>query len=79
MGWNRQYRKNISYYCDVFSELVIDKVGDSAWVNGVKKFLIENSYNREFNLITATPQDEIDVILSRMNCSNVFITAYVFQ
>jgi beta-phosphoglucomutase-like phosphatase (HAD superfamily) len=42
--------KNISYYCDVFSELVIDKVVDCAWVNGVKKFLMDNPYNQEFIL-----------------------------
>ena len=52
---------------------------DCAWVNGVKKFLMDNTYNQEFSLITATPQDEIDLIFSKMNCSDVFNMTYGFS
>ena len=49
---------------------------DCAWVNGVEEFLMDNPYNQKFILITATPQEEIDGILSDMNHSNVFNMVY---
>lgn len=49
---------------------------DYAWVEGVKKCLMNNPYNQKFILITATPQKKIDMILSKMNCLNVFNKAY---
>jgi phosphoglycolate phosphatase-like HAD superfamily hydrolase len=64
--------KLVNEYAKKFSLLVVEKVIDSKWVPGVLKY-IENNYNRQhFFLVTATPQNEINGIISKLNIKHFF-------
>lgn len=55
-----------------FSTLVRQAVIDSAWVPGVCEFLGRHSVRQNFVLVTATPQEEIQVILRTLNIAQHF-------
>ena len=60
-------------YCNRFAKIVENAVVDSDWVLGVKDVLEKKSHSKQrFVLVTATPQDEIERILKRLNIINVF-------
>ena len=63
----------VDSYCKKFSAIVTQLVIDSAWVPGVRAFLIDNYLNKKFFLITATPTKEIKIILSELGLLNCFI------
>tara|TARA_B110000008_G_scaffold171009_1_gene170700 strand:+ start:1534 stop:2172 length:639 start_codon:yes stop_codon:yes gene_type:complete len=73
LSWSGQIpsKQLINDYADTFSSLVKQKVIDSEWVLGVQKYLAE-SKNRNFFLITATPQKEIEEILLTLNIRKYF-------
>ncbi len=65
-------QKIIDKYEKKFSQMVKQRVIDSGWVEGVLNYL-ENNYQRQkFFLITATPQQEIEKILSMLNIKHFF-------
>ena len=66
----------VDYYCKKFSLSVKRRVVNSAWVPGVKEFLIDNSFNRRFVLVTATPTAEIKEILLRLGLADIFLEVY---
>ncbi len=55
-----------------FGDLVREKVVAAAWVPGVEALLRGNPYGQIFILVTATPQEEIEWILGRLDLRNVF-------
>ena len=59
---NSNQKKNLK---SRISNLVKQKVIDAEWVPGILDFL--NHSNRQFFLITATPQKEIEEILYKLN------------
>ena len=65
--------KNINDFCNQFAVLVEDEVVNCNWVPGVLP-VINNckKENQHFVLVTATPQDEIERILTRLNIINIF-------
>jgi phosphoglycolate phosphatase-like HAD superfamily hydrolase len=62
----------INKYVDKFSVLVKQKVIESDWVDGVLEYL-QNHYNRQqFFIVTATPQQEIEDILTSLKIRHFF-------
>ena len=68
--------QNIKLFCDNFAKLVIDGVIASPWVEGVENYLISNKYDQFFFIITATPQEEIEYILNKLNIFHLFKKVY---
>ena len=64
--------KSIKYYCNIYSDKVVEKVIDSNWIPGVEKYLRENPFDQKFILITGTPQNEIESILDSLKLSSIF-------
>ena len=68
--------KNVHLYLSKFSKLVFDGVVNSDWVEGVIKILSEF---QESILVTATPQDEIEKIVEKIEISKFFKKFMVHQ
>ncbi len=62
----------VSEYAEKFSLLVKQKVVNSPWVEGVYDYLRNNYKQQQFFLVTATPQQEIEDILSQLNIDVYF-------
>jgi HAD superfamily hydrolase (TIGR01549 family) len=69
-------KENIDKYCQKFSMLVMQSVIDSPWVPGVRQFIKSNYDKKNFIIVTATPKDEIDEILKKLDISDFFIAVY---
>lgn len=59
-----------------FSEIVVDKVLNSQWVEGAEEFIKSNKYAQEFILLSATPQREIEYIVNKLNLKASFKEIY---
>jgi len=64
--------KLILDYEQQFSKLVKQSVIESPWVKGVQEYLEINYEKQEFFLVTATPQNEIEDILMKLQISHFF-------
>ena len=64
--------KNISIFCQRFSDLVTNRVIHSDWVAGVVSYLTSQFARQDFILVTATPQTEIEFILNRLDSTHFF-------
>ena len=62
----------INKFCAQFSQIVMRAVIDSPWVPGAQKFLLDYYKVKYFVLVTATPQHEIESILSLLNIDKCF-------
>jgi len=58
------------------SKILVNKVSNSKWVNGVYHYLKANYKKQTFILLTATPQKEIELILKKINIYNNFYKIY---
>lgn len=65
----------VNYYIEKFSINVLDKVLSCDWVPGAYNFLNSNIYNQIFFLISATPDKELNTIVSKTNMTS-FFTSY---
>ena len=74
LEWSNQdtSEKNVSLYIKKFKDLVVHKVIESPWVKGAEEYLNLNSFNQRFFIVTATPQEEIEYILERLNIIHLF-------
>ena len=63
-------------YCEKFSQLVLQGVIDSPWVEGAENYLHNNEYKQTFVLVSATPQDEVEYILKDLNLAECFSKIY---
>lgn len=59
-------------YCRRFSDLVLQAVIDSPWVPGAREYLQGSSIRQYFILVSATPQGEIEEIVSRLGIAGCF-------
>jgi HAD superfamily hydrolase (TIGR01549 family) len=66
----------VQLYCTQFSNMVMQAVIDSPWVPGAKELLEKHYKIIKFILLTATPQDEIEEILSALNIAHFFCEVY---
>jgi len=62
----------VGNFCNRFSEAVFQSVVESPWVPGVYEYLSLNYLEKYFVLVTATPQDEIEEILSVLEIIQFF-------
>ena len=62
----------VNKYAEKFSQLVKLKVIGSPWVDGVMNYLQNNYKRQQFFLVTATPQQEIEYILSQLKIAKYF-------
>ena len=62
----------IDEYAEKFSQLVKQKVINSEWVTGLLDYLNKNTLHQQFFLVTATPQQEIEEILSALKITHFF-------
>ena len=68
--------KELDRYANDFSKLVVEEVIKSPWIPGVEDFLRNNEYIQEFILVTGTPQGEIEIILEKLNLTELFISIH---
>ena len=66
----------VNDYCDRFSRQVVQDVIDSPWVAGVEHYLHDNLYKQIFILVSATPQEELELILCALNLAECFERIY---
>lgn len=62
----------VDEFCSRFSELVLSRVLESPWVSGVREYLEANHKCQFFVLLSATPQNEIEIIASKLGIGRVF-------
>jgi len=62
----------INEYSNKFSQIVKSEVIDSEWVPCVEDYIVNNNYQQIFILVSATPQQEIEEIVSGVNLINCF-------
>ena len=75
--WSGEDMKNLDFYLRKFSSIVVQEVLKSKWVSGVKKFLYLNR-GKQLYLLTATPHDEIIIILKKLEILKCFKKVYGF-
>lgn len=66
----------IDKYCERFSNQVLQAVIDAPWVAGVHDYLIQQHQKQYFVLVTATPQEEIDVIIEQLGIRPFFCKVF---
>lgn len=59
-------------YCGRFSDSVVQAVIDSPWIPGVREYLLQHCAEQYFVLVTATPQQEIELILRALDIAHCF-------
>jgi phosphoglycolate phosphatase-like HAD superfamily hydrolase len=62
----------IDEFCVRFSRAVLQAVIDAPWVPGVREYLLQQCAEQYFVLVSATPQDEIEQILSALGLTHCF-------
>lgn len=59
-------------YCQRYSSLVFNEILECDWVPGVQEYLFENHERQRFVLVTATPQNEIEEIITELKINKFF-------
>ena len=74
LGWAGEpgTAARIDEFCERFSRLVRQAVIDAAWVPGVREYLLAHQARQRFVLVTATPQQEIEQLLSAVQIAHCF-------
>lgn len=68
--------ERVEEYCQRFAMLTLQGVIDAPWVPGVEAFLRNNPFYQSFVLVTATPQKDIEEILTALNLQACFIDVF---
>lgn len=68
--------QKVEQFCERFSELAFQGVIDSPWVVEAHEYLLQNYQKQYFVLVTATPQEEIELIVDRLNIAYLFKEIY---
>jgi len=63
----------VNQFCDQFACLVLDEVINSPWVPGVEAYLRANPNRQTFILVSATPQEELELILNKLKLNDCFV------
>ena len=66
----------VEEFCAKFSNMVMERVIDSPWVPGALEYLKKAHASTRFILVTATPKNEIEVILERLGIRSFFQYVY---
>mgnify|MGYP006442502423 FL=1 len=75
MSWTNELVTNesVQNFCNQFSLLVKQSVVDSPWVPGFLEFIESNHNEKKHILVTATPKDEIEEILEKLDIKHFFL------
>lgn len=65
-------------YIDEFSGIVLNSVVSSEWVPGVVQYLHSNYRRQAFYLVSATPQEEIEIITKQLEIRSLFKQIFGF-
>ena len=68
-------KENINYYQKLFSDSLVDEVIASDWVEGILVTLEKLSSKKKF-IVTGTPEDEMNIILQRLEIAHFFENIY---
>jgi phosphoglycolate phosphatase-like HAD superfamily hydrolase len=63
---------SVKVFCEQFSQLVLQGVIDAPWVPGAETFLRSNPHRQTFILVSATPLEELEQILSALALRGCF-------
>ena len=66
----------INELSDQFSSLALEGVINSAWIPGAENYLRINRYEQIFVLVSATPKQELDLIIKELCLDNIFYNVY---
>ena len=66
----------VDRYCQRFASVVVKNVLASPWVPGIYDYIISNFQDQVFVLVTATPLEEIQVILQHLDIAHCFKKAF---
>ena len=66
----------IKKYLNKFSNIVVNKVINSNWVDGALEFIESNNFNQKFVLTSSTPQREIEQIVNELKIKRFFDCIY---
>lgn len=66
----------IEKYCSRFSELCFERVIASSYIPGAEEYIRKNHKIQKFYIITGTPQEEIELILQRLDLKSCFQDVY---
>ena len=69
-------KEEVVRWCQFFGNEVLEKVCQSPWVPGVFEYLQKYSKKQSFYLVTATPQEEIEIIMDRLKLDIFFSGVY---
>ena len=73
LEWANQLNdENEKKYLEEFKKITVQKVIDSPWTEGVIKILKGKRNYQKFYIVTGTPQEEIEYILSKLNIKEIF-------
>ena len=61
---------------DLYSQMVVEKVIQSAYIKGIESYLNLNFQRQKFIVVTNTPKTEIDVILKRLGIDIYFESVF---
>ena len=68
--------EDVIKYSKKFSEIAVQKVIDSNWVLGVEEILRKNPLRQKFILVSATPEEELQFILKKLDIYECFMSVY---
>jgi len=68
--------ENIDKYLALFSSQSTRKVIASPWIEGADNYLKSHAKLQKFYLVSATPADEIEYILEKLEISDCFLGAF---
>jgi phosphoglycolate phosphatase-like HAD superfamily hydrolase len=66
----------VDVMCNRFSNYVFDGVVNADWVPGVEDYIRYNRFNQTFILVSATPQQELEIIMDRIDLAGHFTRIY---
>ena len=66
----------VAEYCQRFGQLALQGVIEAPWVPGAESYLRSNPHRQLFVLVSATPQDELELILQALDLSGCFTEVF---
>ncbi len=69
-------KEHVTNYCDRFGQQVLQSVIESPWVPGVEEYLRRNPLRQIFVLVSATPQAELEKVLTAINLTSCFTAVF---
>ena len=69
-------KERVNYFCDQFSQLSLQGVVNAPWVTGIEDYLRLNPNQQIFVLVSATPKEELELIIQALRLQSSFTSVY---